>query len=226
MEARQLIKRPLITEKTTQLMEQSKYCFLVDPKANKTQIKQAVEEIFKVKVKAVNTLINKLSSKSNVRSSREVFKKRMSRFGAQIRSLKSIEEALVQCSEDIINFYDNIELKSLAEIPEVFRNRDILITQYTFLSAQSEYIKRGGRSRGSYLINDDNGKLPIPGLSNVFKFSLDSGKLNDVVCEVNFVFNEDEPVCIFNWNKVRQIPEDDQWFENVWNAYRNGECFR
>jgi large subunit ribosomal protein L23 len=55
MEARELVKRPLITEKTTKLMEENKYCFLVDPKANKTQIKQAIEEIFKVKVKTVNT---------------------------------------------------------------------------------------------------------------------------------------------------------------------------
>jgi large subunit ribosomal protein L23 len=56
MEARSLIKRPIITEKTTRLMEQNKYCFMVDPRANKTQIKSAVEEIFKVKVKSVNTL--------------------------------------------------------------------------------------------------------------------------------------------------------------------------
>ncbi len=56
MEARTLIKRPIITEKTTRLMEQNKYCFIVDPNANKTQIKQAIEEIFKVKVSSVNTL--------------------------------------------------------------------------------------------------------------------------------------------------------------------------
>ncbi len=55
MEARTLIKRPIITEKTTRLMEQSKYCFVVDPRANKIQIKQAIEEIFKVKVTSVNT---------------------------------------------------------------------------------------------------------------------------------------------------------------------------
>lgn len=55
MEARSLIKRPVITEKSTRLMEQNKYCFMVDPRANKTQIKAAVEEIFKVKVKSVNT---------------------------------------------------------------------------------------------------------------------------------------------------------------------------
>ena len=52
---RQLIKRPVITEKTTKMMEENKYCFVVDPKANKTQIKQAIETIFDVKVKSVNT---------------------------------------------------------------------------------------------------------------------------------------------------------------------------
>jgi large subunit ribosomal protein L23 len=55
MEARQLIKRPVITEKTTKMMEENKYCFVVDPKANKTQIKQAIEVIFNVKVQSVNT---------------------------------------------------------------------------------------------------------------------------------------------------------------------------
>jgi large subunit ribosomal protein L23 len=56
VDTRYLIKKPLITEKTTKLMEENKYCFLVDPKANKTQIRQAIEQIFNVKVKDVNTM--------------------------------------------------------------------------------------------------------------------------------------------------------------------------
>lgn len=55
MEMHTIIKRPLVTEKTTSMMEENKYCFVVDPRANKFQIKQAVEAIFKVKVVAVNT---------------------------------------------------------------------------------------------------------------------------------------------------------------------------
>lgn len=55
MDARELIKRPVITEKTTKMMEENKYCFVVDPKANKTQIKQAIETVFNVKVQSVNT---------------------------------------------------------------------------------------------------------------------------------------------------------------------------
>jgi len=56
MDARDIIIRPIITEKSTDLMSsQNKYTFQVDLRANKTQIKQAVEELFKVKVRKVNT---------------------------------------------------------------------------------------------------------------------------------------------------------------------------
>lgn len=55
-EARDIIKKPLVTEKTTGMMEDRKYAFQVDIKANKIEIKKAVEELFKVKVQAVNTI--------------------------------------------------------------------------------------------------------------------------------------------------------------------------
>jgi len=56
MDPRDIIIRPIITEKSTDLMaSQNKYTFQVDLRANKTQIKQAVEELFKVKVRKVNT---------------------------------------------------------------------------------------------------------------------------------------------------------------------------
>jgi large subunit ribosomal protein L23 len=53
---RDLIKRPVITERTSEFIEQRKYVFEVELKANKTEIKQAIEQIFKVKVVGVNTL--------------------------------------------------------------------------------------------------------------------------------------------------------------------------
>ncbi len=55
-DARDIIKKPLVTEKSTLMMEQGKYSFEVDTKANKVEIKKAVEELFKVKVKSVNTI--------------------------------------------------------------------------------------------------------------------------------------------------------------------------
>lgn len=51
-----IIKRPIITERTTDMMADKKYVFEVPLKANKTEIKQAVEKVFGVKVEAVNTI--------------------------------------------------------------------------------------------------------------------------------------------------------------------------
>lgn len=53
---RDIIKRPVITERSSDLMNEKKYTFEVDIRANKTEIKQAVEQIFKVKVDEVRTL--------------------------------------------------------------------------------------------------------------------------------------------------------------------------
>ncbi len=53
---RDIIKRPVITEHSTDLMAEKKYTFEVSPKANKTEIKNAIEEIFGVKVEKVNIM--------------------------------------------------------------------------------------------------------------------------------------------------------------------------
>ena len=56
MDARDIIKRPVITERSADLMSEDKYTFDVDVRANKTQVKHAVEEIFDVKVDKVNIM--------------------------------------------------------------------------------------------------------------------------------------------------------------------------
>ncbi|EAX47578.1 Ribosomal protein L25/L23 [Thermosinus carboxydivorans Nor1] len=53
---RDIIIRPVITEKSSSLMQDNKYTFIVSPKANKVEIRQAIEQIFKVKVLDVNTI--------------------------------------------------------------------------------------------------------------------------------------------------------------------------
>ncbi|MBW4562590.1 MAG: 50S ribosomal protein L23 [Mojavia pulchra JT2-VF2] len=52
-----LVRRPIVTEKATILMEQNKYTFEVTPKATKPQIKAAIEDLFQVKIVQVNTAI-------------------------------------------------------------------------------------------------------------------------------------------------------------------------
>ena len=53
---RDVLLAPVVSEKSYGLLDQGKYTFLVDPRANKTEIRLAVEKIFGVKVASVNTL--------------------------------------------------------------------------------------------------------------------------------------------------------------------------
>lgn len=82
---RDIIKRPVITEHSADLMMDKKYTFEVDPKANKTQIKEAIEEVFGVKVVKVNTM--------NVKGKF----RRMGEYGGYRPNRK---KAIVQLSED------------------------------------------------------------------------------------------------------------------------------
>ena len=64
---RDILLAPVVSEKSYGLLDENKYTFLVDKGANKTQIKIAVENVFGVKVTAVNT-INRLGKKRRTRA--------------------------------------------------------------------------------------------------------------------------------------------------------------
>ncbi|KPL04864.1 MAG: 50S ribosomal protein L23 [candidate division Zixibacteria bacterium SM1_73] len=57
-EPRKIIRMPLVSEKSTNMrIKENKYVFKVDKKANKLEIKRAIEELFKVKVEDVTTMM-------------------------------------------------------------------------------------------------------------------------------------------------------------------------
>jgi large subunit ribosomal protein L23 len=56
---RDVLLAPVVSEKSYGLLDEGAYTFLVDPRANKTEIRIAVERVFGVKVKSVNTLNRK-----------------------------------------------------------------------------------------------------------------------------------------------------------------------
>jgi large subunit ribosomal protein L23 len=57
--ARDVIIRPVVSEKSYGLLELNTYTFLVDPRSNKTEIKEAIQKIWNVRVTSVNTLNRK-----------------------------------------------------------------------------------------------------------------------------------------------------------------------
>lgn len=56
---RDIILKPVVSEKSYNLADEGKYTFIVDPRSNKTEIKNAIQSIFGVKVESVNTVNRK-----------------------------------------------------------------------------------------------------------------------------------------------------------------------
>ncbi len=90
-----IIQKPIVTERSMEDMEVKKYTFKVDKRANKIEIKNAVEEVFGVKVKKVNTM--------NMRGK----VKRMGRYEGRRPDWK---KAIVQLTEDSkeIQFFEGM----------------------------------------------------------------------------------------------------------------------
>ena len=85
----QVLLAPVVSEKSYELIEQRKYAFRVHPDAHKTQIRQAVEELFEVKVERVNVVKvqPKPKRRGNIKGTRPGWKKAI----VQLRKGDSIE---------------------------------------------------------------------------------------------------------------------------------------
>ena len=94
-----ILIKPIITEKATADVENfNRYTFVVNPKANKVEIKKAVEAAYEVSVTKVRTI--------NVRPDR---KTRHTKTGIQTGKTNAVKKAIVQLAEgDAIDFYSNI----------------------------------------------------------------------------------------------------------------------
>ena len=66
---RSILLRPVISEKSYALMDEHTYVFVVDPRASKVEIREAVEDAFGVRVSSVNTLVRKGKRKRQRRAS-------------------------------------------------------------------------------------------------------------------------------------------------------------
>lgn len=187
-----------------------------------SQFLSLVEQQVYEKLSLTDAFTAHLGDTSNVLEMRRAIQSRMTKVGAHIRSLDACSDAICKCYEDLKALAEKTQIASIYELPEVFRNRDILLTQYVYLNAIKEYIEKGGRSRGSYLVQDDQGELPIDSLPDDFRYTLDKGELLDQVSEIELRIEGDNAYCLTEWKPVRPIPVEDNWFENIWNDYRNG----
>lgn len=175
-----------------------------------------------IRIDIIKKLLANLDKKSNVIPFRNKARELMSQYGAQIRSFQGTKKALKEIKSNLELFPENHTINSIQELSLVFKNYDLMITQYCYLSAIKNYLENGGQSRGSYLIFNENGQLPNCNLPDIFRFQLDNGKLDNRIQRIHY----HEGKCYFYWDKVKPIPQRKDWFELVWKDYREDRVIK
>ena len=194
--------------------------------SDNSDISNGIAEIIR---KTDNIIIQ--AGSSNVLDTRREIGAMMSKNAAHIRNAGGIEESIRITKEKYLNYWETVKLSGINELPAALSNRDLLIAQYVYLTAMLDYIRQGGKSRGSYIIVSDADNMDNDGKSEKIHDKLpfryipaddnNPGKFNDFI-DFNDMIQEvlltDGEIKI-TWRKRRPIPDAPRWFENVWNEY-------
>jgi len=158
----------------------------------------------------------------DISSFRREFQERMTKYAAHIRNLQDIKNSLkeAQAQYNCLNLGE-ISLNDKAEIVEFFQNRQLCLTQIAVLKSIEFYLEEGGGSRGSYLVLDKQGELLSEKLGEKWKYLPELEKWRNFVLEYQFKEGNYQT----NWVPVREIPQDNFWFEKVWKSYINKEIY-
>ena len=152
----------------------------------------------------------------NVRALWQHAAEEMSRCGAAIRDPAQIRAYGKQVEAQLAGFAQTVKAGSRTELAMVYRLRDMLLSQRAYLTAMADYTAHGGKSRGSALYTDLTGGVkPFAQLPDTFTFALDETEA-PLIQELWF----EDGTCKTDWRAPRPIPEDDDFFENVWRSYR------
>ncbi|TET74001.1 MAG: FAD-binding protein [Candidatus Aminicenantes bacterium] len=181
--------------------------------------KSSAEAQIKSRIEFARKIIDRhTENNTSIHNTRKEIQERMSACGAHIRDLNKVKEAVKQAWNLYSRLKGEIKVSSAKELPEAFRNLDLCLTHALYLEAIGEYLERGGKSRGSYLVRDPGGEKPCEELGNEWKFRLNQGDsfVDTRILEIYL----DEDACVRKqWIEIRPIPEEEAWFENVWNNY-------
>jgi hypothetical protein len=155
----------------------------------------------------------------------------MSDVAGLVRSPENLRSALSQVRQELEGLEANppaADPSSRRSLDRVFLIRDIVTSQYLYLSAMADYLARGGRSRGSVLYTDPDGDLPrlpeddhpLPSgaLPPLFRFRTDDGALDGQIQETWWDGNPAHAPT-HRWRPVRPIPVSGDIFETVWRAF-------
>jgi succinate dehydrogenase/fumarate reductase flavoprotein subunit len=162
---------------------------------------------------------------SFIEQARQEIQERVSSSGAAIRSAAKIEQAVEKAWALHQQLKVYLKVRSPRELPAGFKILDLCLTHALYLEAAREYLEKGGKSRGSYLVLDPRGTHSCPGMGEEWRFSLNppNAFVDRKILEISL---NDGGQTVKKWANIRPIPREETWFENLWNDYREDRIIR
>ena len=167
--------------------------------------------------KHINITRSILGNENNLDALWGKYTKKMSEAAGAIRNSSLLDNAIADCIDAIDDFANLVKIDKSSQLWSAYRLRDALIAQATYMTAMKEYVKMGGKSRGSAIYSSQNGEAPHK-MEEIFRFELDTGSFDSSVLEINYAHD-----LSVNVRPVRPLPEGGGFFENVWREYRENK---
>ena len=146
-------------------------------------------------------------------------RRRMSSCAAAVRDPEEVRVEKARARELWLRARREIRVASARDLAKAFKALDLALTHAVYLEAIGEYLARGGKSRGSYLVPDPAGRPPHPLLGERWAFSL-SGPGDFVNANILEVRLDAADRVRRKWVPVRPVPAADGWFETTWDDFR------
>ena len=139
----------------------------------------------------------------------------MDRLAGPVRSEEGLVDLLQRIDARLADV-SPLGIHTPGDLRWAYRLRDTLLCQRVYVTAMLDYLKQGGKSRGSAMYIDPQGD-GIPALPEKYRFRLDGDEHARVVQEIRWTGSD----CAVTWRGVRPMPPEDESFERVWKAYRD-----
>ncbi len=152
---------------------------------------------------------------------RHEYRSRMDEAGGIIRAADRAG-AVAADALDQVGRFNTISIRSSSAIPALLRDRHLVLAHAAYLACIAAYADAGGGSRGSSLMTGKDGISLHPSLDPDWNALEDRPDLREYLERLVHHQGRFE----ITWEPRRPIPQPDDWFENVWRAFREGAIYR
>lgn len=180
------------------------------------QIREEVEEIRR-------TIHRSDSASLGVDDVRAEIQERMSRYGAQIRSINGVTRALDEARRlQHRTGVEGMRLTRRSDLLKAMENNHLCLTHIAFLTAIQALLERGSGSRGSHVVLDRGGRRIHERFGEAWRVLPENEKLREEIVQV---WMDGERTLKTRMVPVRPVPRDASWYETTWAAFREGRIY-